>query len=111
MPMGPETNSGRKFFRESSSRCRCTAPERPIRGLDTRRFQAAPDTQRTLDRDDIVACVKALVELRGIHAEHLEIVQGELLDIKQELAQQQKGNANLKRELSKAQSRSSTDIE
>jgi DNA-directed RNA polymerase subunit beta len=24
----------------------------------------APDTQRTLDRDDIIACVKALVELR-----------------------------------------------
>ena len=54
---------------------------------------------------------QALVELRGIYAEHLEIVQGELLDIKQELAQQQKVNAHLKRELSKAQSRSSTDIE
>ena len=53
---------------------------------------------------------QALVELRGTHAEHLEIVQGELLDIKQELAQQQKVNAHLKRELSKAQSRSSTDI-
>jgi DNA-directed RNA polymerase subunit beta len=23
-----------------------------------------PDTQRTLDRDDIIACIKALVELR-----------------------------------------------
>ncbi|UJJ31411.1 hypothetical protein [Halopseudomonas maritima] len=54
---------------------------------------------------------QALVELRGTHAEHLEIIQGELLDIKQELAQQQKVNANLKRELSKAQSRSSTDID
>ena len=54
---------------------------------------------------------QALVELRGTHAEHLEIVQGELLDIKQELAQQQKVNAHLKRELSKAQSRSSTDID
>ena len=28
-----------------------------------------PDTQRTLDRDDIIACIKALVELRDGHGE------------------------------------------
>ncbi len=27
-----------------------------------------PDTQRTLDRDDIIACIKALTELRDARA-------------------------------------------
>ncbi|GGE50946.1 hypothetical protein GCM10007421_26640 [Halopseudomonas oceani] len=54
---------------------------------------------------------QALVELKGIHADHLEIVQGELLDIKQELAEQQRINAALKRELSKFQNRTASDFE
>ncbi|GMQ54534.1 hypothetical protein [Halopseudomonas aestusnigri] len=54
---------------------------------------------------------QALVELKGIHADHLEIVQGELLDIKQELAEQQRINAALKRELGKAQNRTASDHE
>ena len=59
----------------------------------------------TLEKD------QALAELKGTHADHLEIVQGELLDIKQELAQQQKLNVALKRDLVKLQSRTSTDID
>ena len=59
----------------------------------------------TLEKD------QALAELKGTHADHLEIVQGELLDIKQELAQQQKLNVALKRDLGKLQSRTSTDID
>ena len=54
---------------------------------------------------------QALAEIKGTHADHLEIVQGELLDIKQELAQQQKLNVALKRDLVKLQSRTSTDID
>ncbi|HDY99210.1 MAG TPA: hypothetical protein ENH72_12065 [Pseudomonas sabulinigri] len=59
----------------------------------------------TLEKD------QALAELKGTHADHLEIVQGELLDIKQELAQQQKINVALKRDLVKLQNRTSTDID
>lgn len=54
---------------------------------------------------------QALVELKGIHADHLEIVQGELLDIKQELAEQQRINAALKRELGKYQNKTASDQE
>ncbi|WP_341706191.1 hypothetical protein [Halopseudomonas sp.] len=54
---------------------------------------------------------QALVELKGIHADHLEIVQGELLDIKQELAEQQRINAALKRELGKYQNKTASDLE
>lgn len=59
----------------------------------------------TLEKD------QALAELKGTHSDHLEIVQGELLDIKQELAQQQKLNVALKRDLVKLQNRTSTDID
>ncbi|MEL0167018.1 MAG: hypothetical protein VW877_02715 [Pseudomonadaceae bacterium] len=54
---------------------------------------------------------QALVELKGIHSDHLEIVQGELLDIKQELAEQQRLNAALKRELGKYQNKTASDQE
>jgi hypothetical protein len=43
--------------------------------------------------------------------DHLAIVQGELLDIKKELEQQQKINGSLKRDLSKLQKHSASDAE
>ena len=48
--------------------------------------------------------------LKGEHAEHLTIVQGELLDIKRELAEQQRVNGLLRRELMKLQSRTPTNM-
>ena len=48
-----------------------------------------------------------LEELKGNHADHLTVVRGELLDIKDELAEQQKLNGTLRRELGKLQSRTS----
>ena len=65
----------------------------------------AEDKAMAIEKD------QALVELKGIHADHLEIVQGELLDIKQELAEQQRINAALKRELGKVQNRTASDHE
>lgn len=47
--------------------------------------------------------------LKGEHAEHLTIAQGELLDIKRELAEQQRINGLLRREMIKLQSRAPTD--
>ncbi|MEH6491264.1 hypothetical protein [Halopseudomonas sp.] len=79
--------------------------------LETREYQRQIELLNnrlkalTLEKD------QALAELKGTHADHLEIVQGELLDIKQELAQQQKLNVALKRDLVKLQSRTSTDID
>ncbi len=48
-------------------------------------------------------------ELKQEHNEYLSVVHGELLDIKNELANQQKINAALKRDLLKVQNRSSID--
>lgn len=48
-------------------------------------------------------------ELKQEHSEYLSVVHGELLDIKNELANQQKINAALKRDLLKVQNRSSID--
>ena len=48
--------------------------------------------------------------LKGEHAEHLTIAQGELLDIKRELAEQQRVNGLLRRELMKLQSRTPTNM-
>jgi hypothetical protein len=48
---------------------------------------------------------------RQRHVDHLAIVQGELLDIKKELEQQQKINGSLKRDLSKLQKQSASDLE
>lgn len=50
---------------------------------------------------------RQLDELKGQHADHLTVVRGELLDIKDELAEQQKLNSTLRRELHKLQSRTS----
>lgn len=50
-----------------------------------------------------------LEELKGKHADHLTVVRGELLDIKGELAEQQKLNSTLRRELGKLQSRTPMD--
>lgn len=47
--------------------------------------------------------------LRDQHNEQAQVAQGELLDIKQELAEQQRHNAVLRRELSRLQSRSPFD--
>lgn len=52
-----------------------------------------------------------LDELKGKHADHLTVVRGELLDIKDELAEQQKLNSTLRRELSRLQSRTPIDTD
>lgn len=52
-----------------------------------------------------------LTALRQQHEDHLALIQGELGDIKHELAQQQKLNAALKRDLAKLQSRPPSDAE
>ena len=49
--------------------------------------------------------------MRGEHADHLTVAQGELLDIKRELEEQQKLNGVLRRELAKLQSRTSSGAE
>lgn len=49
--------------------------------------------------------------LRQQHEDHLAIIQGELGDIKNELAQQQKLNTALKRDMLKLQSRTPTDVD
>lgn len=51
--------------------------------------------------------LQQLDELKGQHADHLTVVRGELLDIKDELAEQQKLNSTLRRELQKLHSRTS----
>lgn len=50
-----------------------------------------------------------LDRLREEHADHLKVAQGELMDIKQELAAQQRANAMLKRDLSRLQNRTSVE--
>jgi len=45
------------------------------------------------------------------HAEQLSVAQGELLDIKHELAEQQKANAALRREVSRLQNRTAADTQ
>ena len=50
-------------------------------------------------------------QLRLRHAEQLAVLQGELRDIKNELAQQQKLNMALKRDLLKLQNRAPSDVE
>ncbi|SDS08601.1 hypothetical protein SAMN05216198_1143 [Halopseudomonas litoralis] len=52
-----------------------------------------------------------LENLRAQHTDHQAVARGELLDIKQELAEQQKLNALLRRELSRLQHRTSVDTE
>ncbi|SDU01105.1 hypothetical protein [Halopseudomonas salegens] len=47
--------------------------------------------------------------LRQSHREHLDVLQGEMLDIKQSLEEQQQHNLNLKRELSKLQQKHPVD--
>ena len=55
--------------------------------------------------------VEQLAMMKGEHADHLTVAQGELLDIKDELAEQQKINGLLRRELAKAQTRLPSDAE
>lgn len=50
-----------------------------------------------------------LNQLRQDHTDHLNLIRGEMIDIKNELAHQQKINASLRRELAKAQNRTSID--
>ncbi|QIB52549.1 MULTISPECIES: hypothetical protein [Pseudomonas] len=50
-----------------------------------------------------------LDQLRQDHTDHLNLIRGEMIDIKNELASQQKINASLRRELAKAQNRTSID--
>ncbi|WP_150304073.1 hypothetical protein [Pseudomonas saliphila] len=50
-----------------------------------------------------------LNQLRQDHTDHLNLIRGEMIDIKNELAHQQKINASLRRELTKAQNRTSID--
>ena len=50
-----------------------------------------------------------LAALREEHAEQLAVGQGELLDIKQELAEQQRLNALMRRDLSRLQNRTAAD--
>lgn len=52
---------------------------------------------------------RALAAMQSRHAEHLGVVQGELLDVKKELEQQQKLNLSLKRDLARFQSRNTGD--
>ena len=50
-----------------------------------------------------------LDQLRKDHSDHLNLIRGEMIDIKNELAAQQKVNAALRRDLAKAQNRTSID--
>lgn len=52
-----------------------------------------------------------LENLRVQHAEQLSVAQGELLDIKLELAEQQKTNVTLRREVSRLQNRTAADTQ
>ena len=50
-----------------------------------------------------------LDQLRQDHTDHLNLIRGEMIDIKNDLAHQQKINASLRRELTKARNRTSID--
>ncbi|MBQ0744476.1 MAG: hypothetical protein KBT85_14380 [Pseudomonas sp.] len=81
-------------------------------GEQERAAQAAQIAELHEQIDQLVQQKHAeLIALRQQHEDHLAIIQGELGDIKNELAQQQKLNAALKRDMSKLQSRTSTDVE
>lgn len=53
--------------------------------------------------------LEELEQLRQDHKDHLNLIRGEMIDVKNELANQQKINAALRRELAKAQNRTSID--
>ena len=55
--------------------------------------------------------VAQLAMMKGEHADHLTVAQGELMDIKDELAEQQKVNGLLRRELARAQTRLPSEAE
>lgn len=68
------------------------------------------DLKRQLDELRQLRDVELAAE-RQRHQDHLAIVQGELHDIKNELALQQKINITLKRDLSRMQNRSASDAD
>ncbi|WP_339843618.1 hypothetical protein [uncultured Halopseudomonas sp.] len=83
---------------------------------------AAADEQQAVYKQQVSDLKRQLDELRQLrevelaaerqrHQDHLAIVQGELHDIKNELALQQKINITLKRDLSKLQTRSASDAD
>ncbi|SDS44135.1 hypothetical protein SAMN05216421_1528 [Halopseudomonas xinjiangensis] len=73
--------------------------------LYTRQIQSLQEQLRAMQS----AHQAELERLREEHTDHLKVAQGELMDIKQELASQQKANAALKRDLSRLQTRSSVE--
>ncbi|GGD09587.1 hypothetical protein [Halopseudomonas salina] len=83
---------------------------------------AAATEQQAAHKEQISDLKRQLDELRQLrevelaaerqrHKDHLAIVQGELHDIKNELALQQKINITLKRDLSRLQNRSASDAD
>lgn len=73
--------------------------------LYTRQIQSLQEQLRAMQS----AHQAELERLKEEQADHLKVAQGELLDIKNELAAQQKINATLKRDLIRLQSRTTTE--
>lgn len=107
----------------STARVGSTEPVPDIRSQASRTAETtSADSQQTAERQQIRELKQQLEELRQLrevelaaerqrHQDHLAILQGELLDIKNELALQQKINIALKRDMTRLQSRSSSDAE
>ena len=97
----------------------------PEQAFQPRPSEPAPtpvSSQQSAERQQISDLRQQLEELRQLrevelaserqrHQDHLAILQGELLDIKNELALQQKINLALKRDMAKLQNRSSSEAE
>lgn len=73
--------------------------------LYTRQIQSLQEQLRAMQSAHQVE----LERLREEHADHQKVAQGELMDVKQELAAQQKANAALKRDLGRLQNRTSVE--
>lgn len=73
--------------------------------LYTRQIQSLQEQLRAVQS----AHQAELERLKEEQTDHLKVAQGELLDIKNELAAQQKINATLKRDLARLQSRTTTE--
>lgn len=97
-------------------------PEQAFQTQPTEPEPTPVSSQQSAERQQISDLRQQLEELRQLrevelaaerqrHQDHLAILQGELLDIKNELALQQKINLALKRDMAKLQNRSSSEAD
>lgn len=105
--VSPQPQAGQASAEKAGSRDKADAPAAEQHAACKEQIS---DLKRQLGELRQLREVELAAE-RQRHQDHLSIVQGELLDIKNELALQQKINITLKRDLSKAQNRSPSDAD